>query len=152
VRPLVIGDEERAVAKRIVDYAARRDHWYRSDRGGQTPGDNPEHHAVFWTYSCVFSYSVSKGDLYRHLSVRVPGKNLPNPFAVMTLAELFGFSGWDQRSSQPPKEWQIGINDEERTVVVLQKIAHVDTGTFEAVVDEEGTPVRTVDEVPDANG
>ncbi len=155
MRPLFITDEERAIAKRIVDHAARRENWFRPDRGGRPPGDNPAHHADFWTYSCVFSYSVTQGDLLRHLSVRVPGKHLPNPFAVMTLAELFGFQGWDQQSSQPPKDWQIGINDEERTVVVLQKIMHVDTGTFEAVADEEGTPVRSVDdlpEAPDANG
>lgn len=121
MRPLVIDDAARWEADRVLHYAEA--HHYVPGPGAKPPGDEPNFVAHFNTYRAVFSYTRSHGTLWRHLSVSVPEDGmLPNPFAVWSLADLFGFIGWDQKSQDPPPDWMFSINDQEHCVVVGQVV------------------------------
>ncbi len=124
MRALIIDDEAKATAARILAYADT--HHYHPGRPGQmTPGDDPNFVAHFDTYLAVFSYTHADGIVYRHLSVSVPGSKYPNPFAAFTIAEMFGFTGWNQRTVEPPPEgWQIDVSQREHCIVLAQVCGH----------------------------
>lgn len=111
IRPLIINEELKARAAKIMAYAEK--HHYRAFLD-EAPGDNPAYVLnTMFGYRCVFSYTEHPNhprDLYRDLSVSVsdPGK-YPNEFALYTIAsELFGFTGWDGATIMPPpRDWMI---------------------------------------------
>lgn len=78
--------------------------------------------AILDTFRCVFSYSKVNGILLRHLSISVPGGKYPNIFAAFTIAELFGFTGWDQKSEVPPADWFCLPNPDDICVVIAQEL------------------------------
>lgn len=119
-RPLLIGPDEKARAAAIMAHAEANP--YTPGAGAATPGDNKAFVGEFNTYRTVFTYTHLKGDVFRHLSVSVPGGHYPNPFAVWLLAETFGFTGWDGVSGEVPKNWQVHLKEDEHCVVVVQKM------------------------------
>src|ERR1700745_1054225 len=110
LRALVIDEEARKTVRRVVEFAEAEAHWYEPYQGDfSAPGDDSRHVAMLGTYRCVFSITLAPdGQLYRHLSVSVPGEDFPNPYALYTIAELFGFTGWDQ-SNDPPQSWILRV-------------------------------------------
>ncbi len=124
MRPLVIDDAARSLAQGICAFAAREENVYRP--GGPVPGDNPLHFCHINTYRCVFSITETPGpdrQRFRHLSVSVPGTRWPNVAAVLMIAELFGFAGWDGKTlNRMPEGWLVGAHETERAVVVAQKL------------------------------
>lgn len=119
-RALLIGPEQEALAAGIVKYAEA--HPYVMGGVPFVPGNHPEYVGHFNDYRTVFSYTHANGQVFRHLSVSVPGRHYPNPIAVWMLAGLFGFTGWDGKSDLPPKDWAAGPHPDERCVVVVQKV------------------------------
>jgi hypothetical protein len=122
LRPFVIND---AVKKRIADIEAyAREHIYIP---GETlpPGDLPAQ--VLKTrfgYRAVFSYTRVHNGLYRDLSFSVgqPGK-YPNEFVTYTLAQLFGFTGWDGATIVPPPEsWMLAKDIHFEAIRIAQPI------------------------------
>lgn len=112
MRPLIIGDEEKARAAEILAYSEKPKNHYRV--GKPPPGDNPHHVLKFqFGYRAVFSYTIdSNSRMMRHLTVSVPGGKYPNVPAVFMIADLFGFTGWDQqRIDTPPPDWFISMGD-----------------------------------------
>lgn len=118
MRALLIDDQVKAVVNKVVDYA--QSHPFYLPAGGQLPGDNPNYVAHLMTYRCVFTFTRVKGETWRHLSISVPSENYPNPYAAYTIAELFGFTGWDGKSQIPPRDWQMDINKDEHCIVLAQ--------------------------------
>jgi hypothetical protein len=107
-RPLIIDDQLKAEISVMVRYAAA-DH-YIPGESAEPPGDDPLHVLITdFGYRCVFSFTQMPTGLYRDLSISVLTKGKwPNPFTAYTLAELFGFTGWDKRTIEPsPKSWMI---------------------------------------------
>lgn len=106
LRPLVIDNKFKAQVARVVAYA--RAHPYIVGET-ITPGDDPGHvlKTVFG-YKIVFSFTRVPSGLYRDLSISVdtPGK-FPNPVAAFAIAAEFGFTGWDEKSQEPPDDWLI---------------------------------------------
>jgi hypothetical protein len=120
VRPLLIDDNARAKAERILAYAKK--HPYRPGVD-PIPGGNKKFCAFFDTYRVVFTYTQKDGQTYRHLTVSVPSDKYPNPIAAFSLAELFGFTGWDQHKlDRAPADWQVGVSEGEHCVALLQAI------------------------------
>lgn len=125
MRPLLIDDAAKAKAASVVAYA--KDHPYSP--GQPTPGDNPHFVAKLDTYRAVFTFTKSDGGLWRHLSVSVPSATkYPNVAAVFSIAALFGFTGWDERTiNQAPTGWHIDISHRDHCIVVVQAIGSDDT-------------------------
>jgi hypothetical protein len=122
VRVLTINDFSKQAVQRVVDYATQREHWYVPGKSTHIPGDQSEHVAQLDSYRCVFSITLDRGTAYRHLSISVPSFDLPNPFTAFTIAEMFGFTGWDGKSIKPvlPASWQVAPNKMEHCVVITQ--------------------------------
>ena len=125
MRALVIDDEAKAKVARVVEYAAA--HPFNPNRGDDTaiaiPGRNPQHVIELSSYRCVFTNSYfQKHGLFRHLSISVPSADYPNPYATWSIAELFGFTGWDGHSAMPPGDWVFHINKDEHCITVAQKL------------------------------
>jgi len=119
VRPLVIDDEAKAKVARVVAYAM--DHPYR--KGQPPPGDNPSHVAELDTYTAVFSFTHARGKVFRHLTVSVPAEGkYPHPVATFTIAQLFGFTGYNDKEPFKPGPWLVGVNHEERCVSLMEAI------------------------------
>lgn len=129
IRPLIIDDAMKAEVAEIIEYA--REHHYVPGPGVEPPGDN--YHHVLETdygYRCVFSFTEGHDVLYRDLSVSVyyPKKRsgharFPNEFAFYTLAELFGFTGWDGKTIMPPPEgWLMAKDIHYDAIRVAQEI------------------------------
>jgi hypothetical protein len=123
-RVLAIDDSARAKVAQVLAHAVR--HHYRPGPGAAPPGEDERFVAQFDTYRCVFSFTHDDGTstIWRHLSVGVPGKKYPNLFAVFTIAALFGFTGWDERTIDPaPEGWEIDIvSKKPRHIVVGQPV------------------------------
>lgn len=120
MRALIIDEETRAKVSAVEEFADSN--WYRPGRSETVPGDDPRHTVMLNTYRCVFSYTAMRGALFRHLSVSVPSDKFPNPIAVYAIAELFGFTGWDGQSEEPPETWMLNVNKVEHCIVVAQEI------------------------------
>lgn len=127
IRPLVIGPTERAAAQTVVDFASQPEHWYHPLTTGPVPGDDPRYVLdLAFGFRCVFSHTTDGKALFRQLSISVSDpRKLPNPFAAFTIAEVFGFSGWDGHSGTPPRDWLVRIDDGARCVVLGQRIGDV---------------------------
>jgi hypothetical protein len=123
MRPLIIDDQVRAAVAEVVKFA--ESNWYRIGQSETIPGDDPRHTVILWFgYRCVFSFTHSSTEkrTFRHLTISVPGKDYPNEFAVFAIANLFGFTGYNGKSAEPPSEWLCNVNKEEHCVVVLQEV------------------------------
>lgn len=123
MRPLVIDEQAKKIAARIRDYAEHPENVYRPDPRWTAPGDNPHHVCRLNTYRVVYSITEVPDGKFRHLSVSVPGEKYPNPAAVIMIADLFGFVGWDgQTIDQFPDGWLATMEEKARAVVVAQKL------------------------------
>lgn len=120
MRPLVIDDAARSEAARVIGHAEAH-HYYPGKMG--TPGDDPAFVAKFGTYRSVFTFTHSDGAVWRHLSISVPSKKFPNPYAAYMIAELFGFTGWNGKTVEPPEGWLMNVNDREHCITLVQPIA-----------------------------
>lgn len=118
MRALLIDEHAKAAVKKVLDYAAA--HPYYLPAAGIVPGDDPRYVAHLSSYHCVFTFTNVHGEVWRHLTISVPSENYPNPIAAYTIAELFGFTGWDQKSADPPTGWQIAVNKDEHCIVLAQ--------------------------------
>lgn len=108
MRPLIIDEKLKTRIAEIVRFA--NEHHYTV---GETivPGDDPRYVLnTHFGYRCVFSFTRVPSGLYRDLSISISTKvKYPNPFIAYTLAELFGFTGWDSKTIEPPPAtWLIG--------------------------------------------
>lgn len=118
MRPLIIDNHARAEVARVIAHAEA--HHYR--KGQPVPGDDPAFVVYLNTYRCVFTFTDTVGILWRHLSISVP-ERYPNPAAAFMIADLFGFTGWDQHTiDRPPDSWLLDINDVERYVMLAQPV------------------------------
>lgn len=122
MRALLIDDAARAKVAEVEEFAFKN--WYRPGKSETIPGDDERHLVMLNTYRCVFSYTLSPQDnLWRHLSISVPSEHYPNPFIVYTIAELFGFTGWNGQNVAPaPPGWRVAINETERCIVLAQPV------------------------------
>lgn len=123
MRALVVDDAARAAVTRVMVHAEANHYHPWASPKPNAPGDDERFVAQLGSYRCVFSYTHSDGAVWRHLSVSVPGKNFPHPFAMFTIATLFGFTGWDERTIEPsPAEWEIEVKVSEHCVMIGQII------------------------------
>ena len=117
----MIDDRVKARVRAILAYAAKN--WYRPGLSETIPGDDPRYVATLDTYRVVFSYTeMETKELLRHLSISVPSKDYPNPFVVWTFADLFGFTGWDGQSTQPPETWMWTLDKAGHCIIVAQEV------------------------------
>lgn len=129
MRALVIDDTAKAKVAKVLTYAEEPRHHYFVGAGAKTwqipPGDNPQHVAHLDSFRCVFSITKADGETWRHLSISVPSEKYPNPFAAYTIAEMFGFTGWDGKSIDFPAGWIGKVSEEEHCIVLGQAFARV---------------------------
>lgn len=125
IRALVIDETVKRKVARVLEYAKQSEHFYDTTADNSqkvVPGDNGNLQAHLDTYRCVFSYTKSDGKLFRHLSISVPGGLYPNVFAGLTIADMFGFIGWDQVSENIPEDWYCRTDPIDRCVVLIQAL------------------------------
>lgn len=119
MRPLVLDEKAKKQVATVTAYAA--EHPYIP--GQPTPGDNPNFVVKFGTYRSVFTFTHINGLVYRHLSVSVPSVKYPNLTAVLAIADLFGFTGWDKQTiDHLPDGWMGSVKEDEHCIVVAQPI------------------------------
>jgi hypothetical protein len=123
IRPLVVDDAARQKVKRIVDYALDPAHWYRPGKDSRVPGNDPHFVAHLDTYRCVFTITDGPQGAFRHLTISIPSEQYANVFVAYTIAELFGFTGWDGKSFDLPESWFANANKDEHCVVLCQPYA-----------------------------
>lgn len=128
MRPLVIDDVARAKVQRVLDHAQKREAWYEVIYGRSqqsTPGDDSRYSTHLGTYRCVFTYTLDAvhGQLFRHLSISVPSEKYPHVAAVLAIAELFGFTGWDgRRIDRLPEGWIGSVDERQHCIVIAQEL------------------------------
>lgn len=112
MRALVIDDNARAQVERVLLHALDPAHWYKPRKDARVPGDDARFVCQLNTYRCVFTITEdSAGRTWRHLSISVPSSNYPSPLAAFTIAELFGFTGWDGKTTRPPWALRVDVDD-----------------------------------------
>jgi len=123
VRALIIDNTAKADVQRVLDYALDRNHWYRPGKDSRVPGDDPNFVAHLRDgFRCVFTITENRGLIYRHLSISVPAHDkYPHVAAALTIAELFGFTGWDGKTiDQLPDGWMVHLNKDEHCIALGQ--------------------------------
>jgi hypothetical protein len=120
MRPLIIDDHALAEVARVVTHAEA--HHYRA--GQPAPGDNPNFVADLSTYRCVFTFTESDQLLWRHLSISVfPSDKYPNPAAAFMIADLFGFTDWDQQTiDKAPDSWLVQVDEDDHCITLAEPI------------------------------
>jgi hypothetical protein len=132
VSVLALTPEAKQRAHELALYAADPAHWFRAGEHRWTPGDRPEYVAQFESFRAVFTFSVSQGSLWRHLSVSVNKRErLPIPMVVFTIASWFGFTGGvpftggahapaaEDLILERGEDWIVGIHKEPIPCIVL---------------------------------
>lgn len=123
LRPLIIDDRAKAEAARVIEHA--KAHHFCPEIDEWSPGDDPRFVAHLNTYRCVFTFTHAVDNrVYRHLSVSIPSAGLfPHPAAILTIATLFGFTGWDKRTIDVmPETWLLDVNERENFIQVAQRV------------------------------
>lgn len=127
IRPLIIGEAQKADIARVVAYAQARplslEELKQTVAGKRKPpGDEPGFTCVLPVgYRCVYSEEMQPGHgLSRHLSISVLGDGeAPNEAAVGMIAREFGFRGKLDRMGQdeigaiwtePIEEGKVAVN------------------------------------------
>ena len=120
MRPLLIDDEARSKVNAVIAYAM--EHPY-TPYVSPIPGDDPGFVAYLNTYRCVFTFTRAQGMVYRHLTISVPAKDkYPNPIAAFMIAELFGFTGYNEKEPDiPGPNWMCDIKREDNCVIIAQE-------------------------------
>jgi hypothetical protein len=119
-RPLIIDEEARTEAQRVIEHATNNP--YVPFGTYPAPGDDPRFVAKFGTYRAVFTFTHVDGLIYRHLSISVPSTDYPHPAAAFMIADLFGFTGYDGNPERVPPEWDVDVNGLEHCIVIVQPI------------------------------
>lgn len=123
VRPLLIDDKALADIARVIDYADK--HHYKP--GEFIPGNNPNYVCDLSTYHVVFTFTETVGILWRHISISVPSNNYPSTTAAFTIATLFGFVGWDVKTTDViPEDWSADVSSEDKCVIFAQPIKAIE--------------------------
>jgi hypothetical protein len=122
MRALIIDDTAKTEIARVKTHAEA--HHY-TPGAWKVPGDDPRYVAKLGSYRVVFTITHAGHDVFRHLSVSVPGNKYPNPAAVFLIAHEFGFTGWDEKvPGDPGPDWVVGPHKHDRCVVVAQDFPH----------------------------
>jgi hypothetical protein len=130
----VIDDEDRAKVQKVINYAVKPENFYHVWSGGDTrgampPGDNYRHCTNLDTFRCVFSFTVDHGagKVFRHLSISIPRKGkYPHIMAAFTIAELFGFTGWDGKTcTAMPEGWLCNIAEQDGAIVLAEEAPEI---------------------------
>jgi len=112
----------KARADKVLTYAYNNP--YKD--GDPNPSNNPNFIAEFGSYRAIFTLTKNDGMLYKHLCVSVKNSDmLPPPPVVFIIADLFGFTGFDDKVFDPPRDWVVRPNFEAQCVVVAQKYGSV---------------------------
>lgn len=125
MRALMIDDANRAEVERVRQWAERPENYYKpfagNDAAVSVSGDDKRFTCHLNDYRCV--YTITEGDcLYRQLSISVPSADYAHPAAAFTIAEMFGFTGWDGKTiSRIPHGWLFNVNIREHCVTLVQK-------------------------------
>jgi hypothetical protein len=120
VRALLIDDAAKEAVNRVLKYALIREHWYEPGYSLWIPGEDRHYVVNLSTYRCVFSIT-KKVIVFRHLGISVPSNDYPNAVAAFAIAELFGFTGWDQKQPMAlPKSWMVKVNRVEHCIELAQ--------------------------------
>ncbi len=123
---LLIDEEAKSKIKAVRDFAENPRNYYIVGKGGfstqRPPGDDPRHVCKLVDgFRCVFSMTVADETLWRHFSISVTGDKYPNAIAAFTVAELFGFTGWDGKSEKPGPDWAVKVSEEEHCIVIAER-------------------------------
>jgi hypothetical protein len=122
MRVLTIVEEAKAKVREVLDFSLREEHWRDPGTNPKSPGDSPRYVTSLENYRCVFSIiRVRDGELFRHLSVSAQGTNYLTPISFYTIAQEFGFTGWDANNINPPKDWSIDLDQEKRCAGAMQR-------------------------------
>lgn len=121
MRLLLIDEVTKIRISEVVRFASTN--WYRPGYSETVPGEDSRHVLMLNSFRCVFSFTREfNREIYRHLTVSVRGGKYPNPIAFYVIADLFGFTGWDGRSTEHPLDWKLDLDPEDRCVVVAQMV------------------------------
>jgi hypothetical protein len=126
IRPLIIDAVARAKIAHLIEHAEGHHYHVGVD---PIPGDDPAFVIHLDTYRVVFTFTEDHGQLWRHLSISVPApEKYPHPAATFTIAQEFGFAGWDGATlDRMPHGWHLKIEREPPLHIVLaQKVADDD--------------------------
>ena len=129
MRPFLIDDAFKADCERLREFAENPKNWYLFGEVDWTPGDRPEYTIeTSFGYKAVFTITHApdfKPEPFRHLTISVAARDLPNPVVVWTVAHYLGFTGAevvdDIVSERGP--WGVGIDNDEGCIVVQQPYA-----------------------------
>jgi hypothetical protein len=131
---LVLDEETNARVKKLRDFAETPENYHLIGPGGtqaSIPGDNPNF--VTWLkdgFRVVFTITKADDGLWRQLSISVhpANKKYANPFAAFTIAKLFGFTGWDEKTEILPPDWLGRQETKVHAVMLAQRyIPHAKT-------------------------
>ena|SRR3569833_749174 len=120
---LAIGDQERAEAKQVIDYAMNHIYHYPSDL--PEPGSIPDQIVRVGVYHCVFSFTSTDAGIYRHLTISMPDVgDIPADEVIVALADLFGFSGGKNEliENVSSGRWHVDADPVKLSVAVLEKV------------------------------
>ena len=124
-RMLVIDPEAQAKVDMVREYATEHPSVVRDKKFlDGPPGDDPRHVAHLAVgYRCVYSLTHEKNRYFRDLSISVPvdGK-FPSPFAAYSIAKMFGFTGWNEKTEDVPEGWVAIPMKEDNCIRILQEI------------------------------
>lgn len=120
MRALLIDEVVKKEVQRVRDYAEQPDNWYRPGKDRRIPGDDPRFVVQLNTYRCVFTVTEYPTAVFRHLSISIPAKDFANPIAAFTIAELFGFTGWDGHSFNIPPSWMGRVDKQDHCIQLMQ--------------------------------
>ncbi len=98
MRAVVLGPEQEARARAIVEHATKPENYYIIGESTFIPGDDPHYVTSYGGIRTVFSITKhpTRG-LFRHITCSLldmtPGRPNPHPTVVAEIAKMYGFTG-----------------------------------------------------------
>jgi len=127
----LLDDDTKQMLKELREYAEALDHWYVPGKTA-VPGFNRRHVVQSLDIQACFSWTkASETQLFRHLSISTRAwhygnkRSFPHPQVGWTIAHHLGFTGGTEDSgliTVPAPDWQIALNKEEGTLVLVQDV------------------------------
>lgn len=129
---LILTEQLRHRAQELQEFVSKRENWFVTSASQGVPRDADRYKMKVGKVTVALTFTFHEGRVYRHMTASVPGRGVPIPTDVWTLAHILGFTtpepDPDGYVHEPNRKWtavgpQVVSPTGKRALAVLEDVS-----------------------------